>query len=168
MTSSLSRPHIKGNALLSISLFAFTYYWFDEPMILTLFAASFTVSLIGCMVFSALMKRRLNLKLCLIISLGITFCFSYQTASHALVFDALETATADVLDATGGTVDTGIITGLFAFFRVIVGLGFVILIAAGVFTARNGDNWGPIASAFGIAVFAIVAIEVVTNMLVGT
>lgn len=160
---SLKTGNFTINQKVSLSIIAlgFIYWFYDEPEILTFFLASFIISL----TLGSLLKLSFNH--CLIIAAAITMVLSYQTAAHAVIFDSLEQAMTEVITATGGTVSTTVVTGFFAFLRVVIGIGFIVGIIMAIVRATSGADWAPVVTALGIAVFGVISIEVMSNLLVG-
>ena len=157
------KEQMKTNKIsLSIVAFGFLYWAYGEPEILTIFAVSMAIIAVIGSIF------KLKFQHCLLLATTITFVLSFQTASHALIFDTLEDTMTEVLTATGGSVDEGVITGFFAFIRVVIGIGFIVGIVMAIVRATSGADWAPVATALGIAVFGVISIEVMTNLLVGS
>ncbi|WP_052055920.1 hypothetical protein [Myxosarcina sp. GI1] len=171
-----SHKTFKKSDLLPIGICAIglVYYTLKEPMLMLVLAIALC-STFGVVSFINLLDSALIGKLpiktwhVLAIALGVTLCFvGMETPSHALLFDALETAMGDVTAATGGAVPDDVITALFTFFRVVVILAFVGGAILGVVQALQGSDWRPIANMMGIGVGLVLAIEVLTNLIVGT
>lgn len=165
--NSLNLLHIneqmKANKIsFGILVFGFVYWAYGEPEILTFFAVSIAITTVIGNIF------KLKFQHCLLVATAITFVLSFQTASHALIFETLEDTMTEVLTATGDSVDEGVITGFFAFIRIVIGIGFIVGIVMAIVRATSGADWTPVATALGIAVFGVISIEVMTNLLVGS
>jgi|GEM_PF-6681148 len=166
--SPVLKLKVNDNYLIFVLSFGFIYYWYGEPMVMRIFAASvIATTMVGKIVSILFADRRINIRYCLIAALAITFCLSYQTATHAVIFESLETAMEDAVEATGGAVDEEAIGGFFTIMRVIIGIGFIVGITVAIVRATSGNDWAPIATALGIAIFGVISIEVMSNLLLG-
>jgi len=103
----------------------------------------------------------------LTIAAALCFTLSYAMSSQALIFEGLETAMTTALAGTGDALDATVIAGFFMFVRIVIAICFIIGIVVAVSRALQGADWAPIGTALGIAVFAVVAIEMMSFMLVG-
>jgi hypothetical protein len=160
---------------INICIFGFTYFCYGEPRVMTVMACSCIISYICLNIINFFGEQllKLNFKIkrwhFIATALGVALSFTVLEApSQALLFESLEEAMGDVVTASGDAVSEEIITGLFMFFRVVVILAFVGAAILGVTQALQGSEWRPIANMMGIGVGLVLAIEVVTNMIIGT
>ena len=136
-------------------------YAYHGSAMFVFFTFAYVVSNLLGEVFNISSRNRLA------IAAAISFTLAYATSSQAIIFEGLETAMTTALGSTGGGVDEAVITGFFAIVRVLIGIGFVVGIIVAVSRALQGADWSPIGTALGIAVFAVVAVEMISFMLVG-
>ncbi|MDJ0570875.1 MAG: hypothetical protein QNJ53_17770 [Pleurocapsa sp. MO_192.B19] len=166
---------LKDYIAIGICIFGSVYFVLGEPRVLAVLAFSSFTTLASLTLLNFLGHKLLQKKIkwakwhFLALALGITLCFTgLEQSSHALVFEALEEAMTDVLTATGDSIDESIITGLFTFFRVVLVLAFIGGMIFAITQGLQGSDWRPIVNAMGIGVGVILAIEVLTNLVVGT
>ncbi|WP_202224238.1 hypothetical protein [Okeania sp. KiyG1] len=87
--------------------------------------------------------------------------------AHALLFDAIEAKVNEILTGSGSTVDPATVTLIFTVLRVIVILGILV---GGIFLvsqAMQGGDWKPIGNMMAIGVGFVLAIEVMTQLILG-
>ncbi|NEO52557.1 MAG: hypothetical protein F6K54_05415 [Okeania sp. SIO3B5] len=88
--------------------------------------------------------------------------------AHALLFDAIEAKVNEILTGSGSTVDPATVTLIFTVLRVIVILGILV---GGIFLvsqAMQGGDWKPIGNMMAIGVGFVLAIEVMTQLILGS
>lgn len=176
-TSTIKKNQFSPQKYLSLGvcIFGLVYFCLGEPRVMSVLAFSTIATFTSFKSIGFLLSKILNKKVkfqlwhFLAVALGITLCFTgLETASHAYIFQTLEDAMSDVLTATGDTISEETITGLFTFFRVILGLSFVAGIVLAIVQATQGQDWRPILNAVAIGVFAVLAIEIMSNLILGT
>lgn len=174
MKSTSFKTFSKSDLLpLSICAIGLVYYSLKEPMLMTVMAIALgtTFAVVSFLNLNSRLGGKLRIERWHVFAIawGVTLCFvGMETPSHALLFDALEAAMGDVTAATGGAVPEATVTALFTFFRIVVILAFVGGAILGVVQALQGSDWRPIANMMGIGIGLVLAIEVLTNLVVGT
>jgi hypothetical protein len=87
--------------------------------------------------------------------------------AQALLFEAIETQVNEILTGAGSTIDPATITLVFTVLRIIVIFGFLV---GGIFLvnqAMQGGDWKPIGNMMAIGVGFVLAIEVLSNLVLG-
>lgn len=87
--------------------------------------------------------------------------------AHALLFDSIEAKVNEILTGANSTVDAATVTLIFTVLRVIVILGILV---GGIFLvtqAMQGGDWKPIGNMMAIGVGFVLAIEVLSQLILG-
>lgn len=174
-TSSKKSLNLKDKISIVICVFGLFYYLFEEPRVMTVLAfttvttvtALSLVKFLICKLFDY--QPKFKLWHFLAVALGISLCFTgFEGPSHAVIFQALETAMTSVLAATGGAVSVTVVAGMFTFFRVIIVLAFITGIILAVSQGFQGNDFRPLLNSMGIGVGIVIVIEVLSNLAIGT
>lgn len=100
--------------------------------------------------------------------LALTVVFGeVSLPAHAQLFDSLEKSLTKVISEANTGIDQGIITTIFAFFRVLMALAFIIGVIIVFIQATRGTDWQPIANLVAIGVAFVIGVEVITKLMLG-
>lgn len=176
-TQWLSQLQVNQNDWLIIGgcLAGFIYLYFAHTatLFVYLFASLATISLkiliesmppVAAMVGAKIRVWHVAAGIC-----GITLLLSEMAfPANAALFQAVEDEVTRIIQESGSTVDTTIVTTIFTALRIIVILGFLV---GGIFLvnqAMQGGDWKPIGNMMGIALAFVFGIEIISKLILGT
>jgi hypothetical protein len=100
--------------------------------------------------------------------LALTAIFG-QTATPAFAqfFNSLEQAVQNVVSNANTGISQQIVSTIFAFFRVLILLAFIIGVVVVFAQATRGNDWQPIANLLAVGVAFVIGVEIISQLILG-
>ncbi len=89
------------------------------------------------------------------------------TPAFAQFFNSLEQAVQDVVSNADTGISSQLVSTIFAFFRVLILLAFVIGVVVVFAQATRGNDWQPIANLLAVGVAFVIGVEIISQLILG-